>query len=89
LIIQLRERLRRHRQDHEVRDFGKPVCAANQRDKRGFDIDRDPAVAIEQRGLYPEPQPVIVLISDIPIDRKSPGPAERRFRLSLPCPTNA
>jgi hypothetical protein len=36
--------------------------------------------------FYQAPHPVIVLISDIPMDRKSDGLPERRFRLSQPNP---
>jgi hypothetical protein len=32
---------------------------------------------------------LLFLASDIPMDRKSNGLPERRFRLSLPFPTNA
>jgi hypothetical protein len=58
--FQRRHRLRRHPQDHEIRDGGQSVRAAGQRYKGGVGIDRDPAVRIDEGPLYPMVQPAIV-----------------------------
>jgi hypothetical protein len=44
--FQRRHRLRRHPQDHEIRDFREPAGAAGQRHQGEFGIGRDPAVPI-------------------------------------------
>ena len=58
--LQRRHRLRRHPQDHEIRDRRQPVRAAGQRNQGEFGLDRDPAVRIDKGTLYPDVQPAIV-----------------------------
>jgi hypothetical protein len=50
----------RHTQDHEVRDVGGPLRAADQRRPRQCHVGCDPAVRIDKGSLYPSFQPAMV-----------------------------
>ena len=52
-----------------------------------YDIGAGPIV-LQNRGINEVSVSVAILPCDIPVDRKSPGPAEWRFRLSHPYPPN-
>ena len=51
--FQRRHRLRRHSQDHEVRDFGKPVRAPDHQRQGRCRVGGDPAVGIDRRDDIP------------------------------------